>query len=189
MRVTPAAIADVLLIEPRVHFDARGFFLESFHAGRYAEAGIPGPFVQDNQSLSAANTLRGLHLQIDEPQAKLVRVVAGEIYDVAVDVRRGSPTFGRWVSARLSAGNFLQIYVPAGFAHGFCVLSESAQVEYKSTAIYNPHGEIGIAWNDPDLGVDWPVQSPLLSERDAALPPLSRVTGRLPPYEALTSRR
>ena len=189
MRVTPGVIPEVLVIEPDVYRDPRGFLFESFHARRYESSGIRGPFVQDNHSLSAGGTLRGLHLQLGDPQAKLVRVLSGEICDVAADVRVGSPTFGQWVAVRLSAENFLQMYVPAGFAHGFCVLSETAQVEYKCTAFYNPAGEIGIAWNDPELAIDWPVKSPLLSERDAALPAVAQIRDRLPRFEVITSGR
>jgi dTDP-4-dehydrorhamnose 3,5-epimerase len=184
MRIIETALPGVVLVEPRVHRDDRGFFLETYHAARYRALGIEGAFVQDNHSLSRARTLRGLHLQIDPPQAKLVRVVEGEVLDVAVDVRRGSPTFGRWVAVRLSAENFLQCYVPAGFAHGFYVLSDRAQVEYKVTAFYNPPGELGIRWNDPRLAVAWPDLEPVLSPRDAALPLLDEVIDRLPAYEA-----
>src|SRR5207244_5378443 len=130
-----------------VHADARGFFLETYHAGRYREHGIAGPFVQDNHSRSIGGTLRGLHLQRRRPQGKLIRVTEGEIFDVAVDVRRGSPTFGRWVGVRLSAKNFKQCFIPPGFAHGFCVVSAVAQVEYKCTDLYDRDSEIGIAWN------------------------------------------
>ena len=189
MRVTPTALPDVLLIEPDVHRDARGFFLESFHAGKYETLGIRGPFVQDNHSASVRGTLRGLHMQIAEPQAKLVRAVAGEILDVAVDLRRGSPHFRRWVAVRLSAENFLHCFVPAGFAHGFCVLSDHAQVEYKCTSFYNPAGEIGIAWNDRELAIEWPIAEPRLSPGDAALPPLAAVLNHLPPYEEIRSAR
>jgi dTDP-4-dehydrorhamnose 3,5-epimerase len=184
MQVRPTELPDVLIVEPDVYRDARGFFLESFNARKYEAHGIPASFVQDNHSSSVARTLRGLHMQISEPQGKLVRVVAGEVFDVAVDVRHGSPTFRRWVAVRLSADNFLQCYIPPGFAHGFCVLSERAQVEYKCTSFYSAAGEIGIAWNDPDVGVDWPVTQPLLSDRDASLPKLAEVMDRLPRYVA-----
>ena len=180
MRVAPTEIPDVLVIEPDVHQDDRGFFLETYHAERYRQHGIAGPFVQDNHSRSQARTLRGLHLQLRRPQGKLIRVVEGEIFDVAVDVRRGSPTFGRWVGVRLSAGNFRQVYVPPGFAHGFCVVSGAAQVEYKCTDLYDPASEIGIAWNDPAIGIPWPVVEPLLSPRDSRHPTLAEVTDRLP---------
>ena len=182
MRVVPTAIPEVLILEPDVHKDGRGFFLETYHADRYREHGIVGPFVQDNHSRSIAGTLRGLHLQLRRPQGKLIRVIEGEILDVAVDVRRGSPTFGRWVSVALTAENFKQVYVPAGFAHGFCVVSPVAQVEYKCTDVYDPSSEIGIAWNDPALGISWPVAEPLLSRRDSGHPTLSEVTDTLPRF-------
>ena len=180
MRVVPTAIPEILILEPDVHTDGRGFFLETYHADRYREHGIPGPFVQDNHSRSLGGTLRGLHLQLRRPQGKLIRVIEGEILDVAVDVRRGSPTFGRWVSVALTAENFKQVYIPPGFAHGFCVVSPVAQVEYKCTDVYDPSSEIGIAWNDPALGISWPVAQPLLSKRDSSHPTLSEVTGKLP---------
>lgn len=182
MRFVATEIPGVVLIEPDVHADARGFFLETFHAEKYRAGGVPGPFVQDNHSKSVRGTLRGLHLQRTKLQGKLVRVIEGEIYDVAVDVRRGSPTFGRWVGARLSAANFHQWYVPAGFAHGFCVLSDTAQVEYKCTALYDRPDEIGIAWNDPALTIRWPIDNPLLSDRDQRHPPLDQQMHLLPEY-------
>jgi dTDP-4-dehydrorhamnose 3,5-epimerase len=163
-----------------VYRDGRGFFLETYHADKYRAGGIEGPFVQDNQSRSVERTVRGLHLQLRRPQGKLIRVIEGEIYDVAVDVRRGSPTFGRWVAVTLSADNFRQCYVPPGFAHGFCVTSLVAQVEYKCTDLYDPASEIGIAWNDPELAIPWPVADPILSERDRRHPPLAGVMDRLP---------
>ena len=180
MRVVPTAIPDVVVIEPDVHKDGRGFFLETYHAERYAAHGIHGPFVQDNHSRSTVGTLRGLHLQLKRPQGKLVRVIEGEIYDVAVDVRRGSPTFGRWVGMTLSAENFRQCYVPAGFAHGFCVVGETAQVIYKCTDVYDAASEIGIAWNDPAIAIPWPVREPILSPRDSAHPSLAALADRLP---------
>lgn len=182
MRIVPTDLPGVLLIEPDVHRDRRGFFLETFHAGKYRSFGIVGPFVQDSHSRSVGGTVRGLHLQVRQPHAKLVRVVEGEIYDVAVDVRRGSPTFGKWVGLTLSADTFRQCYIPAGFAHGFGVTSDSAQVEYKSTALYDPAGEIGIAWNDPTLAVSWPIRHPVLSDRDQRLPTLETVRDLLPVY-------
>jgi len=166
MRFSETSIAGVIVVEPDVYRDARGFFLETFHAVKYAEAGIPSEFVQDNHSASVRNTLRGLHMQVRKPQGKLVRVVEGEIWDVAVDVRPGSATFGTWVAETLSAGNFKQLYVPPGCAHGFCVLSETAQVQYKCTEVYDQKDEIGIAYNDPALNIQWPVQNPILSDRD-----------------------
>ena len=182
MRVTAADLPEVLVIEPDVYGDHRGFFLETYHAARYRAHGIEGPFVQDNHSRSMAGALRGLHLQVGRPQAKLVRVIAGAIYDVGVDVRRGSPTFGRWAAVTLSADNFKQCYIPGGFAHGFCVLSDVAEVEYKCTDLYEPATEIGIAWNDPALAIPWPIASPLLSERDRHHPTLEGQMDRLPMY-------
>jgi dTDP-4-dehydrorhamnose 3,5-epimerase len=180
VRVLNTEIPDVLLIEPDVYQDSRGFFLETYHADRYREYGIVGPFVQDNHSRSVGGTLRGLHLQLNRPQDKLIRVIEGEVYDVAVDVRRGSPTFGRWVAVTLSAENFTQCYVPKGFAHGFYVVSPVAQVEYKCTDLYDPASEIGIRWDDPALGIPWPVIDPILSARDRQHPPLADVIDRLP---------
>lgn len=180
MRVVPTELPEVLLIDPDVHADARGFFLEFFHAARYREVGIPGPFVQDNHSRSTFGTIRGLHLQVGLPQGKLIRVIVGEIYDVAVDVRIGSPTFGKWVGNTLSAESFRQCYVPEGFAHGFSVRSAVAEIEYKCTDFYDPASEVGVAWNDPALGVDWNVETPILSLRDQRNPPLATLMDRLP---------
>jgi dTDP-4-dehydrorhamnose 3,5-epimerase len=179
----PTDLPGVIVVVPDVHRDARGFFIETYHAEKYRVAGIVGPFVQDNQSRSVRGTLRGLHLQVRRPQAKLVRVIEGVIYDVAVDVRRGSPTFGKWVGVELSGENFKQCYVPAGFAHGFCVASETAQVEYKCTDIYDPGAEVGIAWNDADLAIRWPCGAPILSDRDRTLPRLTAVRDLLPLYQ------
>lgn len=179
MRVLPTTLPGVLLIDPDVHRDARGFFLEVFHAARYAEFGLPA-FVQDNHSRSVFGTIRGLHLQVGRPQAKLVRVIAGEIYDVAVDVRRGSPTFGQWVGMTLSAESMRQCFIPEGFAHGFTVRSTVAEIEYKCTDYYDPASELGIAWNDPDIGIHWDVDAPILSERDRRQPRLADVMDRLP---------
>ena len=172
----------VILIEPDVHRDGRGFFFESYHARKYQEGGISAVFVQDNHSASARGTLRGLHAQHRRPQGKLVRVLEGEIFDVAVDVRRGSPTFGRWASFCLSAENFRQCYVPPGFLHGFCVQSEIAAVEYKVTEFYDPADELGVIWNDPDLAIQWPLKDPNLSEKDRRHPRLSDIMDRLPRY-------
>jgi dTDP-4-dehydrorhamnose 3,5-epimerase len=180
VRFKSTELAEVILVEPDVHRDERGYFLEIYHEEKYRKGGIEGPFVQDSHSLSIAGTLRGLHLQTRRPQGKLVRVVEGEIFDVAVDVRRGSPNFGRWVGVTLSAQNFIQCYVPPGFAHGFCVVSPVAQVEYKCTDLYDSAGEIGIAWNDPALGISWPVERPLLSTRDQRHPTLSQSLDVLP---------
>jgi len=182
VRVVPSELPEVLVVEPDVISDGRGFFLETYHADRYVAHGIPGPFVQDNHSRSIGGTIRGLHLQRQRMQGKLIRVIEGEIYDVAVDVRRGSPTFGRWVSVVLSAENFTQCYVPPGFAHGFCVLTPIAQVEYKCTDVYDPATEIGIAWNDPALAIAWPIGDPRLSDRDRRNPTLAEVADRLPEW-------
>lgn len=173
-------VEGVVVVEPDVHRDSRGFFLESYHTSRYAGGGISAIFVQDNHSRSMAGTLRGLHAQRRKPQGKLVRVTEGEVFDVAVDVRRGSPTFGKWFGVQLSAANFRQLYVPPGFLHGFCVLSEAAQVQYKVTAFYDREDEYGVQWNDPDLAIDWPLSEPVLSQKDAALPRLSEILDRLP---------
>lgn len=179
MRFLQTDLPGVVIVEPVVHRDPRGFFLESFHAGKFAEAGIDVRFVQDNQSSSVRNTLRGLHLQLRMPQGKLVRVIEGEIWDVAVDVRPESATFGRWTATHLSADNFRQLYIPPGFAHGFCVTSEQAQVQYKCTALYDPADEIGIAYDDPDLAIAWPVTEPILSARDQRHPRLAEMRERL----------
>ena len=187
MRFSETAIAGVVLIEPHVHRDSRGFFLEAFHAGKFAAAGLPTSFVQDNHSASAARTLRGLHLQVSKPQGKLVRVVEGEIWDVALDVRRGSPSYGRWIAEVLSAENFRQLYIPPGCAHGFCVLSSVAQVQYKCTELYDPLDEIGIAWDDPAHAISWPVRDPLLSERDRRHPRMHEILDRLPKFEPAPS--
>ena len=169
MKVTPTAIADVLLIEPKVFGDDRGFFFESFNRKVFAQAtGFDVDFVQDNHSKSAKNVLRGLHYQIRQPQHKLVRVIAGEVFDVAVDIRKGSPTFGKWVGEILSGENKKQMWVPAGFAHGFVTLSASAELLYKVTDYYSPAHERCIAWNDPAIGINWPDKlAPLLSAKDA----------------------
>ncbi|HVC20000.1 MAG TPA: dTDP-4-dehydrorhamnose 3,5-epimerase [Vicinamibacterales bacterium] len=180
MRFLPSELPGVIIVEPDVHRDPRGHFVETYQAQRYAEAGIPGPFVQDNQSRSARRTLRGLHLQIRHPQGKLVRVVTGTIFDVAVDVRRGSPTFGRWAGVTLSGEDFRQVYVPVGFAHGFCVTSDEAIIEYKCTDVYDRPGEIGLRWNEPAFGIAWPIAEPLLSGRDQGHPPLAALMAQLP---------
>jgi dTDP-4-dehydrorhamnose 3,5-epimerase len=180
VHVTPTDIPGVLVIEPDVHRDGRGFFVETYQAERYKQHGIDVVFVQDNQSRSIGGTIRGLHLQVRRPQGKLVRVIEGEVFDVAVDVRRGSPSFGRWVAVTLTADNFKQVYIPPGFAHGFCVLSPVAQVEYKCTEPYDAGGEIGVAWNDPALAIAWPVSEPLLSARDLRHPTLAELTAELP---------
>jgi dTDP-4-dehydrorhamnose 3,5-epimerase len=166
-------IPDVILIEARHFTDDRGFFLETYKRSAFRDNGIPDAFVQDNHSRSAHGVLRGLHYQIHPAaQGKLVRVLRGEVFDVAVDIRKGSPTFGQWVGVRLSEERFQMIYVPPGFAHGFCVLSERADLGYKVTAEYAAAQERGIVWNDPDIGIAWPVAEPVLSPKDAQLPPL-----------------
>ena len=184
MKIVETDLPGVLIIEPVVYGDARGFFLESFHARRYAESGLPETFVQDNHSRSSRGVLRGLHYQLHHPQGKLVRVVSGEVFDVAVDIRRGSPTFGRWVGATVSADNHRQLYVPPGFAHGFCVLSESADFLYKCSEYYAPDDEHGVRWDDPDIGIEWPGLEFQLSEKDRNNPLLHELDAELPVYEA-----
>ena len=179
MKITPTDLPEVLIIEPDVHRDDRGFFLESYNERRYAEAGVHAHFVQANHSYSTQGTLRGLHAQIQHPQAKLVRVIEGSAYDVAVDIRHGSPRFGQHVGVVLSADNFRQLWIPAGFAHGFCVMSEFAELQYKCTDVYDPTSEITVAWNDPEIGVEWPVSDPHLSERDQDLPPFAQAENNL----------
>jgi dTDP-4-dehydrorhamnose 3,5-epimerase len=170
MKATPTAISDVLLMEPRVFGDARGFFYESFNARNFAQAtGLDPTFVQDNHSKSSRNVLRGLHYQTEKPQGKLVRVVAGEVFDVVVDIRPKSPTYGKWVGENLSASNQRQLWIPPGLAHGFLVLSESAEFLYKTTDYYAPEFERCLAWNDSRLGIAWPLDGrvPLVSAKDA----------------------
>jgi dTDP-4-dehydrorhamnose 3,5-epimerase len=182
VRCIPSTLPGVFVIEPAVHRDARGFFIETYHAEKYRAYGITAVFVQDNHTRSAARTLRGLHMQRRKPQAKLVRVIAGEILDVAVDLRRGSPTFGRSAGVVLSADNFRQCYIPEGFAHGFYVLAGAAEVEYKCSAVYDPADEFGIAWNDPALAIQWPISDPLLSDRDLRNPTVAELGDNLPSY-------
>ncbi len=177
MQFIPTTIPEVLSIEPRVFQDERGFFLETYQAQKYTEAGIAQPMVQDNHSGSRQGVLRGLHYQIHKPQGKLVRVVAGEIFDVAVDLRRSSPTFGHWVGVTLSAKNHRQLWVPAGFAHGFYTVSEWAEIVYKVTDYYDPKSERTVMWNDPQIGIRWPLRDavpPLLSPKDAQGLPLAK---------------
>jgi dTDP-4-dehydrorhamnose 3,5-epimerase len=174
MKVTPTALPDVLLIEPRVFGDARGFFLESYNQRALADAGLTAEFVQDNHSQSTRGVLRGLHYQIEHAQGKLVRVIAGEVFDVAVDVRRSSATFGRWVGETLSAENKRMLWIPPGFAHGFLVLSESAEFLYKATDYWYPEFERCLLWSDPALGIEWPLAgAPTLAAKDAAGKPLA----------------
>lgn len=174
----------VIVVEPKVFRDPRGFFLETYQEERYRAGGIDVRFVQDNHSRSTRGTLRGLHAQWEHPQGKLLRVIEGEIYDVAVDIRRGSPTFLKWVGVTLSAENFRQIYVPVGFAHGFCVTSDVAQVEYKCSDSYDPEHEIRILWDDPAIGIDWPIEEPLLSAKDRDGMRAQEWGDRLPTFES-----
>jgi len=176
MKVASTPLPGVLLLEPRLFRDERGFFLETWQQARYAACGIAGPFVQDNLSRSVRGTLRGLHFQEPQPQGKLVSVVRGAVYDVAVDIRRGSPTFGRWFGAELSEDNRRQMWIPPGFAHGFCVTSDVADFAYKCTTAYVGAHSRAIAWNDPDLGIDWPTAQPLLSPQDSTAPRLRDAT-------------
>ncbi|MBL8192025.1 MAG: dTDP-4-dehydrorhamnose 3,5-epimerase [Acidobacteria bacterium] len=186
MKVTHTQIPEVVILEPQVFRDERGFFLESYNRQKYREAGIELEFVQDNHSRSQRGTIRGLHAQINRPQGKLIRVSAGEIFDVAVDVRRGSPTFGQWVGAWLTADNFRQMYVPPGFVHGFCVTSDFAEVQYKCTDFYDPTSEISVLWNDKEIGIDWPldeIAEPILSKKDLVAKPLQQLMDVLPWFE------
>lgn len=184
MNVIPTRLEDVLIVEPNIFGDQRGFFLETYHQERYAASGIAGAMVQDNISFSQKDTLRGLHFQHPQGQAKLVQVLEGEIFDVAVDIRHGSPTFGQWVGVTLSSETHRQLFIPEGFAHGFCVLSPTALFMYKCSNLYAPQYEGGLRWNDPDLNIEWPVKQPLLSDRDRNLPLLKEVDAdQLPRYE------
>lgn len=183
MQVVETAIPEVLVIEPVLFGDSRGFFTELFQSNRYAAVGIVGPFVQDNLSRTTAGVLRGLHLQNPKPQGKLVMVLRGSVLDVAVDVRVGSPTFGRHVKLELSGENHRQLWIPRGFAHGFLVLSETADFHYKCDELYSPCDEIVLRWNDPALGIDWGHDSPTLSQRDRSSRTLSQLSGLLPLYE------
>ena len=186
IKIIPTELREVVIIEPKVFQDPRGFFLETYHAGKYGENGLPGEFVQDNHSHSSRGILRGLHYQLKQPQGKMLYVVSGEIFDVAVDIRTGSPTFGRWVGVTLSAQNKRQLYIPEGFAHGFYVCSERADVIYKCTDFYAPGDEYGVAWWDPEINISWPLEGePLVSAKDRQLLPLSQIPPeRLPRYTA-----
>ena len=184
MNVIKTSIPDLLIIEPKVFGDPRGFFIETWNQKRYAELGIVPGFVQDNLSLSQRGVLRGLHLQNPHPQGKLVYVLQGEVWDVAVDVRRGSPTFGKWIGETLSSENKRQMWVPPGFAHGFCVLSETALFAYKCTDFYHPSCEVAVQWNDPALGIEWPIKNPTLSAKDQSGIPLAQLSAdKLPVYQ------
>ena len=182
MKITKTELPGVLIIEPRVFPDDRGHFFESYHAERYAAAGLPEHFVQDNHSFSIAGTIRGLHYQLRRPQAKLVRVIRGSVLDVAVDIRRGSPTFGKWVAVELSAENKRQLFIPAGYAHAFCVPAEPSEMEYKCSDYYASDDQHGVVWNDPMLDIPWPVSTPKLSEKDAQYLPLSTDRSDLPVF-------
>lgn len=174
-------LPEIIVVEPDIHGDQRGHFLETYQRRRYLQYGIPDGFVQDNLSYSEKGVLRGLHYQLGRPQGKLLWVLYGEIFDVAVDIRRGSPTFGKWASFILSSENYRQVYFPEGFAHGFCVISESAIVSYKCTDFYEPKEERGLRWDDPSLGIDWPVKEPILSGKDRRYPTLESIpVGDLP---------
>ena len=184
MKIINTSLPGVYIIEPQVFSDARGFFMETYQQKRYSEAGIEQIFVQDNLSSSIHGSLRGLHYQINHEQAKLIQAVKGTIFDVTVDIRRGSPSFGQWAGVHLSGDNQRQVFIPEGFAHGFCVLSEVAHVVYKCSDFYYPEDEGGILWSDPDLAIDWPVEKPLLSDKDSRLPCLADVPPeKLPSYE------
>jgi dTDP-4-dehydrorhamnose 3,5-epimerase len=183
MNVLETNLPGVLVFEPKVFGDERGFFMETWRADRYEEAGLPARFVQDNLSFSQRGVLRGLHFQNPDQQGKLVYVLQGEAYDVAVDIRVGSPTFGEWTAITLSSENKRQFYVPEGFAHGFLVTSSTALFAYKCTARYNAQAEASVLWNDPQIGIEWPVERPVLSEKDRAAPPLAQMPAeRLPRY-------
>jgi dTDP-4-dehydrorhamnose 3,5-epimerase len=188
MKLIPTGLLGVVVIEPKVFRDDRGYFLESWHRGRYAEAGLIADFAQDNMSYSAPGVLRGLHLQSPTGQTKLVRVYAGSVFDVAVDVRQGSPTFGKWVGIELSAEDQRQVYIPVGFAHGFMVTSEAgATVGYKVDTPYTPDDELTVAWDDPEIGINWPGGTPILSPKDRQGVRLQDFpAGRLPKYHGRT---
>jgi dTDP-4-dehydrorhamnose 3,5-epimerase len=184
MKCIQTELPGVLILEPKVFEDSRGYFYESYHQANYAEFGIRDSFVQDNHSYSVQGILRGLHYQLHHPQAKLCRVIRGEVFDIAVDIRRGSPTFGKWTSVILSEENKKQIYIPKSFAHGFCVLSETAQFLYKCSDFYFSDDEHGIIWNDSDLKINWPVTPPLLSKKDSQFLKLKEINPNfLPIYQ------
>ena len=183
MKIIETALSGVLILEPEVFGDGRGFFLETYSEQRYFDAGIRERFVQDNHSRSRKGVLRGLHYQLTQPQGKLVGVTYGAVFDVAVDIRRGSPSFGRWAGVVLDDQNHRQFYIPPGFAHGFCVLSDKVDFVYKCTDYYHPQSECGIAWDDPDIAIDWPVRNVSLSNKDARNPKLAaQLADKLPLY-------
>ena len=183
MKVTETSLRGVLLIEPTVHGDDRGFFMETYHLAKFRDAGIAETFVQDNHSRSARGVVRGLHYQEPNPQGKLVRCTRGALFDVAVDIRSGSPQFGAWFGAELSEENRLMLWIPPGFAHGFCALSDVADLVYKCTQLYDAAADRSVVWNDPAIGIKWPVSSPVLSAKDAAAPTLAAAPA-LPRYSA-----
>ena len=182
MNIITTSIEGVLVIEPIVFMDNRGFFMETYNRNRYINAGINTLFVQDNLSYSVRGTVRGLHYQIRRPQAKLIQVITGEIFDVAVDIRPGSPTFGKWTGVHLSDRNRSQLFIPEGFAHGFCVLSETAHFLYKCSHFFAPDDEGGIIWSDPHIGIDWPVEDPIVSEKDKQLQCLAELNPNQLPF-------
>jgi dTDP-4-dehydrorhamnose 3,5-epimerase len=184
MQVTQTPIPGLLIFEAQTFTDSRGWFLESYNEEKYIRSGLTAKFVQDNHSYSVKNVVRGLHFQHYHPQGKLVRVVTGEVFDVAVDIRIGSPTFGKWFGVMLSAENKKQLYIPPNFAHGFSVMSENAEFLYKCTDFYHPGDEIGLSWNDPEINVDWHLQGEaIISDKDAVLPTLAQIRDKLPLYE------
>ena len=183
MKLIPTPLDGVLILEPRVFRDERGFFLETFNAGALAGTPLETAFLQDNHSRSTAGVVRGLHYQLNNPQGKLVHVARGSIFDVAVDIRRGSPAFGQWTGVELSDGNLRSLWIPPGFAHGFCVLSDVADVIYKCTTVYDPQDDHGVAWDDPEIAIEWPVASPVVSSKDAGWKKLGEDRADLPRYE------
>jgi dTDP-4-dehydrorhamnose 3,5-epimerase len=180
--ISSEVLPEILIIEPDVYSDKRGYFLETFHSNRYSEGGIPANFVQDNLSFSYKGVLRGLHYQIEQPQAKLVTVVDGEVFDVAVDIRIGSPSFGKWVGVTLSSENHRQLFIPEGFAHGFCVISEHAFFSYKCSNLYLAKAERGIIWNDNTININWPVDKPIVSDKDNIFPSISEMSNAELPH-------
>ena len=183
MDVTTTPLHGLLILEPRCFHDERGYFLETYQDARYREAGIPDTFLQDNHSRSRQGVLRGLHFQVKRPQAQLVTVIRGRVFDVAVDLRSGSTTFGRWFGIELNEARPRQLYIPPGFAHGFCVLSDWADLHYKVTRRYDPHDSGGLRWNDPDVAIQWPVSDPLVTARDAVYPTLRELTSARLPHD------
>lgn len=189
MNVIQTKLPGVIILEPKVFPDDRGYFLETWNRKRYEDAGVPGNFVQDNVSCSQKGILRGLHFQNPHSQGKLVQVLVGEVLDVAVDIRKGSPTFGQWVGEKLSEANHRQLYIPPGFAHGYCVLSPTAIFSYKCTDFYSPDCECGVIWNDPDINIEWPITNPALSPKDAGYSRLKDIpSDKLPVYEGDNGR-